>query len=230
MSYDGRRRRNLRAIERYVTTIRAARFPGTAGSVVETLTFTGKPESSPPHTAAGERNLSVRNDNGDELPERVENAHTRRVVEPVIEGYLRRWHSDSYYILEAAPTEIRSWKAGATQDAREHAWKFARAIAEVEAELEKRHPGVVLTVHVNPEDEPVDTKRQAADRDKSKDYRDSYRKIVEELEELELEGYSKMAADTEVSKRLHTRGEKHSIPRIRKAREFVKNERRGEVA
>lgn len=185
MGFDGRRRRNLRAIEQYVTTIRASRYPGTAGSLVETLQFTGKPQSSAPHTSAGERHLSVRNDKGDELPERVANARTRRIVEPVIEGYLRSRYSDSYWLLELAPTEMRSWKSGATQDARESAWRFARAIGEVEAEVEKRNPGVVLEVYVNPEDEPLAKEGAPHHRNRRVGVEDSRRNRYKKLRKLE---------------------------------------------
>lgn len=150
-----RRGANLRAVEKYVVHVRAARFPGTAGSVVETLTFTGKPESSAPHTPAGERHL----DHG-------ENSETRRLLEPIIEEWLRGRYSDSWMLIEAAPTEITAWRSAVTQEARGTAWRFDRAIAEVEREFERRNPGVRLSVVINPYHEPVSSKHRAAMQDR----------------------------------------------------------------
>lgn len=204
-----RRTANLRAIERYVLQVRPARYPGTAGSVVDIMLFTGKPESSPPHSKAGEDHLMSET-----------NSEARRILENIIEHYLRGRYSDSYHILEAAPLEITAWRSWANVEAKEMLWRFGRALLEVEEELERRHPGLRLSVSVNPYDEPVATKREAADKDRSITARDSYRGIVRQLEALEFEGYSREAAKAEMSKRLDC-----SIARIKKALEFVKQER-----
>lgn len=172
-----RRGANLRAVEKYVVHVRAARYPGTAGSVVETLTFTGKPESSAPHTPAGERHM----DHGD-------NSETRRLLEPVIEEWLRGRYSDSWMLIEAAPTEITAWRSGGSTEARETAWKFDRAVAEVERELERRNPGVRLSVVVNPYHEPIQKEGAPHHRERRLGVEDSYRRRYERLRAIESAG------------------------------------------
>ncbi len=206
-----RRASNIRAVEKYVVHVRAARFPGTAGSVVDILQFTGKPESSAPHTSTGEKHL----DHG-------ENSETRRLLEPIIEEWLRRRYSDSWMLIEAAPTEIASWRLGANVEAKQTAWRFDRALAEVEREFERRNPGARLSVVVNPYHEPVASRREAADRDKTLTAQDSYRRIVASIERLETEDYSREAAKAEIADRLGC-----SIARIARAITFVNQEREG---
>lgn len=206
-----RRDANLRAIEKYVVHVRAARFPGTAGSVVDIMLFTGKPESSPPHSRAGEEHLMSE-----------DNSEARRILENIIEHYLRGRYSDSYYVLEAAPLEITAWRSGANVEAKEMLWRFGRALSEVEEELERRNPGVRLSVVVNPYHEPVSSKREAADKNKSIGAEDSYRRIVAGIEKLETEDYSREAAKAEMTERLNC-----SIGKVERAVTFVNQEREG---
>jgi hypothetical protein len=101
VDYDELRRHNRKAIQNYIEHVREVRYPSTAGSMVDTLTFTGKPESSAPHSAKGELALD---------DEQVRDA--ARLLNPLIEDWLRRYRSDWYYLVERAPLEATSWRGG----------------------------------------------------------------------------------------------------------------------
>lgn len=124
-------------------------------------------------------------------------------------------------ILYADPAVLPRWENRETQEDRDHIgafWKMCRLIAQsIKAEY---GPDRQINVELPRKSVRVKNKREAADIDRTAKAEDSYRAIVASLEALEFEGYTKSAADVTLSERLDC-----SIPRIRKAREFVKRER-----
>ena len=168
--FDALKRHNRAQIQRYVEHIREARYPSSAGSMVDTLTFTGKPESSAPHSHRGELIMD-----DDDLKDAAS------LLNPLIETWLRWYRSDWYYLIERAPLEAENWKAGDSQDDREAMAEYRQVLDKLSERLEKKHPGRRIEVPASPQTEPAKSKVHARNRDNNlrKRYgaQDAYRVI-----------------------------------------------------
>jgi len=179
--FDALRRHNRHQIAKYIEHIREIKYPSTAGSLVDTLRFTGKPESSPAMSDKGIRATERKDEDGKDDPERIDNDDTRAAIEPMIEGWLRWYRSDWFYLVERAPLEAENWKAGESQDDREDMAEYKQVLDKLSERFEKKHPGRQIFVHVSPSHEPAKSKVEARNRDNNRVKRyvaeDSYRVI-----------------------------------------------------
>jgi hypothetical protein len=207
----GRRRRNKRAIERYITVLQPKLEVQTGGVI--NLESLGKPESTPPVTDAA-------------LVLIHRNQAAASKLEPIFRDMgLAFKDPEPFYLLvtlnlaglrNGDPGALRRWRAGRTEDDQLLNAAFERALEYVENELEKRYPHQELEVVTDPRDDPVGCKRDAQKIDTA--YSDGV--IVKMLETIEREE-GPMKRNAAVG--LLSDREGYSIPRIRKA---IENENR----
>jgi hypothetical protein len=216
--------RNKGAIERYVTLLQPKLERQTGGMInMEEL---DRPESTPPLT-----------DTALDLIHNTHNTDARQKLEPIFRDMVLSGDDTQGYMLkllgaaglrQGDPGLVRRWRAGETEDDRLLASFFERAIKWVAAELERRHPGVEIKVTLDPEDDPVNSPREANDRRRIWARKDSYRLIgaevqrVIEEEDATVEGAKELVSQRE-NKRLAT---PCSRAKVHKAWLFYQNEQR----
>lgn len=219
----GRLKRNKQAIERYVTILQPKLERQTGGMI--NLEELDKPESSPPCT-----------DNALDLMGNAHNADAAQKLEPVFRDMVLNGDVAQGYMMkllgvaglrQGDPGAVRRWRAGETEDDKLLARFFDRAVKYVAEELERRHPGTEIKVVLDPEDDPVNSPGQSAERERRWGEQDSYRHINAAVKGImQEEGCSIEAAIGLYRDRLARDKRPDVSPRkIYRARTFVKEER-----
>lgn len=214
------RRRNRSAIRRYITHVREARHKGRYGIGGGGISkyYEGLPISDP-----GLNSI----DNED-------NRFAAKLVNPLIEEWLRYKHPSSYFVVEEASLNHAHWEDERTAQDKKLNSLFKRALTRLEAELNRRYPGVEITVKVSPKARRLQSKYQERDLQRvdqatyGTDGQDGYVVIVKRLEQIMLEHptYTKQRARQVLSNRMAGEQQPYcSVALIRKAEARVKEMR-----
>lgn len=216
------RRRNRAAIKAYICYVREARHKGRSGMGGNG----GKPkkmQGSSPMSWQGE--VSVDDD---------DNRFASRLLNPIVEDWLRYRHPSSYFVVEQASLEHTHWEDGHTPEAESLHKQFNRALTRLEGELHRRYPGVEVTVNINPKAARVPTKYHAAAQQRVEDatwgteQQDGYVVITKRLEQVEQENphLNRKQCRELLSNRMQAEGQPyHSTALIEKAERRVKQMR-----
>lgn len=220
-----RRQRNRYAIELYITNYDRL-FPASMGFInVEEMT--GKPESRPPIPDS---------DHVWKYLEDEQNRRTSFYLAPVF-SKLAKEHPPLYLIAglvggwikplqneEADHAALRRWQAGETQQDKDRADLFNRALNKLEEDLNDQHPTVEIEVNVPRNDDPVGSVREDYDRKVRWEKEDSFRQIASEIERIvQKEQCTVQAAIGLYRDRLEQAKKPDVSPRkIMEARAFVK--------
>lgn len=219
-------------------------FPSSAGSKIDTRSFTGKPESDPPIP-----------DKGLDYLEQEDNKHAFTILEPILTDLSSDpEHFEYWYIFAKAGLRkgsratifdddeqdhgaLRRWRSRETDDDKMRADLFEWALSFVERRVHARYPGVKLQVKIPRKEQMVTRMAAARSRmpsyaqgaayeDRKYDTRASYRVIVRQLEDLEKEtGLPREKAKRKLREVRLEAGDQLSIGRINDALAFVKKER-----
>ncbi len=194
----GRLERNKYNIEKYITLLQPKLERQTGGML--NLEELDKPESSPPVT-----------DTALELIGNTHNADAAQKLEPIFRDMVLSGDTTEDYMMkllgvaglrQGDPGAVRRWRAGETDSDKLLARFFERAIKYVAQRLEERYPGVEIKVTLDPEDDPVNSPREANDRQRTWTKEFSYRLIGAEVKRvMEEEECNLTAAKGLVSQR-----------------------------
>lgn len=222
-----RRLHNRRHIERYVIFYDNI-FAASMGFInVEEMT--GKPESRPPVPDS---------DRVWDFIEDQANRDTARYLSIVFRE-LRKEYPPFYTILglvggwirpmqdeEIDHGALRRWKAGETQQDRDRAQLFERAISWIEERLNDKHPNLRIQVNVPRREDPIGSPREHADRCRTWRKEDSFRLIGPEVQKvIDEEGCGVQAAKALIAQRTNKfLGTPCSFWRIEEAWLFWKRE------
>jgi hypothetical protein len=190
-------------------------FKGTAGSYFS-LEADRRSESRVPLSERGHKSLDA-----------DDNAHFRRHVLPILYRIADKEIFKPAFLLEYDPTALRRWRAGETENDKKQMEKFNRLCKFVATQLDIVWPGLRVFFVINPEDEEVNTPREAHDKRRSYRKEHAYRLIGAEIERvITEEGCGIEAAKGLVSQRDNKElGTPCSIPRVHAAWLFYRKEK-----
>ena len=206
------RKHNRNAIRRYITEEREARHPGRSGfggsGGPKKSFYQGSPVSSQSFSSM----------------EDEDNRFAAKLLNPIIEHHIRYYRPGSYFIIEEASLQHTHWEDAerdpqATYQERNMYRLFNKAVDAVERELNRKHPGVEITVNVNPKNRRLRNLYQRGAALRVEEAEANYIVIVKRLEQIEQEHPHKTRAEcvTILSNRLKAEGEPGSEGLIRKA-------------
>ena len=213
------RRRNRAAIKAYICYVREARHKGRSGKGGGGG-WSKKRESELPLSWQGEVSLD------DE-----DNRFATKLLNPIIEEWLRYKWPGLYFEVEEASLQHTHWEDGATVQAQALHRQFNKALSKLEGELNQRYPGVEVMVNVNPKAKRVPTKYHAAAQQRveeavwGNDEQDGYVVITKRLEQVEGENphLNRKQCRQLLSNRMKAEGQPyHSTALIEKAERRVR--------
>lgn len=183
MSRESRRRKNLHQVERYIL-MGESLHPYSRGEAQ--VRAEGKRQKG--------RSLAPWSGKAEEMLNHEDYVHARKRIEVAL-NYLRHYRRRFWFILQHAsqnPAEVTHFKEGWTPHARSWKRAYKAALRELESEVERRDPGVVLHVPMSPGEQPEEEKITVQDT-----YRE-LRNLVHKWMECD---YSKTAAVHEVAEK-----------------------------
>lgn len=168
-----RRERNEEQIRKWIEVVLPKCERATAGHVnLEEIKANGeRPSSKPPIP-----------DHALDLLEHEDNRYAAKCINPALQ-WLAENQGHLHFVTRLVmqePALPRKW----AEDSAE-AGLYRKAVTKLEEYVEWRFPGERLRVAVDPKDEPVESRREAAYTDRRLTTADTDRRIVEELEEVE---------------------------------------------
>lgn len=210
---QARLKRNLKAINDYITVVRAKLEKRTAGSYVnleELAATSNKPDSRPPV-----------NDRPLELALHSDNYHAARRIDPAID-WLATHNGVAHYVVRLVlddPTAPARWENEEDEfdGARLSAWR--NALKLLRRRVEEMEPGVELAVAYDPDDEPAANRTEHRDIGRRYDRDDAYRDLSKLVDKRTARGVPVERAIEEVAHNNDV-----STRKVKYARAFVRDE------